>query len=89
MLNCELNNKYNNIMWWLMHKEQLNGFISKSWNGLSLNIHLQINFLTNSTNPLKSTKKHTIAVSAIKFKYIIHFLFYSFYFFENYGVRYS
>ena len=89
MLNSELNNKYNNIMWWLMHKEQVNGFISKSWNGLSLNIHLQINFLTVSCNPLKSTKKHTIAVSAIKFKYIIHFLFYSFYFFENYGVRYS
>ena len=89
MLNCELNNKYNNIMWWLMHKEQVNGFISKSWNGLSLNIHLQINFLTVSCNPLKSIKKHTIAVSAIKFKYIIHFFFYSFYFFKNDGVRYS
>ena len=89
MLNWELNNKYNNIMWWLMHKEQVNGFISKSWNGLFLNIHLQINFLTNSTNPLKSIKKHTIAVIAIKFKNIIHFFFYSFYFFENDCVRYS
>ena len=89
MLNWELNNKYNNIMWWDIQREQNGNFISKSWNGLSLNIHLQINFLTVSCNPLKSTKKHTIAVIAIKFKYIIHFLFYSFYFFENDCVRYS
>ena len=71
MLNSELNNKYNNIMWWLMHKEQNGNFISKSWNGLSLNNHLQINFLTVSWMPLKSIIKQTIAVSAIKFKYII------------------
>ena len=71
MLNCELNNKYNNIMWWLMHKEQNGNFISKSWNGLSLNNHLQINFLTVSWMPLKSIIKHTIAVIEIKFKNII------------------
>ena len=71
MLNCELNNKYNNIMWWDIQREQNGNFISKSWNGLSLNNHLQINFLTVSWMPLKSIIKHTIAVIEIKFKNII------------------
>lgn len=54
-----------------MQREQNGNFISKSWNGLSLNNHLQINFLTVSWMPLKSIIKQTIAVNEIKFKNII------------------
>lgn len=54
-----------------MQREQNGNFISKSWNGLSLNTHFQINFLTVSWMPLKSIIKQTIAVNEIKFKNII------------------